>query len=242
MRFSISPRTRLTVATAVAAIGWTLLVARADDDPNAPPNLVPNPGLEHWTDWTPVSPTDPKPTVVGGRVPEGYNYEIEAYETKSTPSFPITVTYVRDEDVKHGGDYSVKITNASLTDIGGLVTPQIPVYPNTTYKVTFWYKGDSIVLNQGDGAGAVFWVNEGSATDFNQNLIITGHGPNPKSGTFDWTSYDVTFTTAKTTGKVQLIAQLRRATGNAWFDDFSMTLVQKPDASGAGSSSTPAGN
>jgi uncharacterized membrane protein YgcG len=226
------------VAAAVAAIAWTVLPARADDDPNAPPNLVPNPGLERWADWTPVSPTDPKPTIVGGRVPDGYNYEIEAYETKTTPNFPITVTYVRDDEVKHGGDYSVKITNASLTDIGGLVTPQIAVYPNTTYKVKFWYKGDSIVLNQGDGAGAIFWVNEGNAADFNKDLIITGHGPDPKSGTFDWTPYEVTFTTAKTTGKVQLVGQLRRATGSLWLDDFSMSLVQKPDASGTSGSSS----
>jgi hypothetical protein len=240
-------RSSLAAVAAVTAIAWTMLPARADDDSSAPPNLVPNPGFERWTEWTPpVNPTDPKPTVVGGRVPEGDNYEIEAYETKTTPNFPITVTYVRDEEVKHGGDYSLKITNASPTDIGGVVTAQIPVYPNTTYKVKFWYKGDSIVPREGDGAGAIFWINEGSAADFNQNLIISGHGPDQKTGTFDWVPYEVTFTTAKTTGKVQLVAQIRRATGSIWFDDFSMSLVPKPDAAAVsgnpgGSASSPSG-
>jgi len=241
MRFNTSLGVAIIIAAgALITVGLTPLVGRADDDSNAPPNLVPNPGFERWTEWDPVSPTDPKPTVVGGRVPEGYSYEIEAYETKSTPNFPITVTYVRDEDVKHGGDYSLKITNATPTDIGGLVTPQIAVYPNTTYKVKFWYKGDSIVPRPGDGAGAVFWINEGGATDFSQNLIITCHPPDQKTGTFDWVPYEATFTTAKTTGKVQIVAQLRRATGSAWFDDFSMTLVPKPDASGG--NGNPLGN
>jgi hypothetical protein len=240
-RASMRPTTSLgtiIMASALVTLVLTALVTKADDDQNAPPNLMPNPGFERWTDWTPpANPTDPKPTVVGGRVPEGDSYDVEAYETKSTPGFPITVTIVRDEDVKHGGDYSLKITNATPTDIGGIVLPQIAVYPNTTYKVTFWYRGDSIVPRPGDGAGVIFWVVESSATDSNQNLIITGHSPNPKAGTFDWQSYDLTFTTAKTTGKVSLGAQIRRATGTVWFDDFSMSLVPKPDASGGSGNS-----
>ena len=211
--------------------GLSLLGVRADDGPNAMPNLVPNPGFERWVNWDkPKDPAQPRPTVLEGRAPEGDSYEVEAYETKANPAFPITVTMGRDGDVKHGGDYSMKIVNATLTDIGGVVTPQIAVYPSTTYKVTFWYRGQDIVPNAGDGAGVVFWVNEGGAADFNTNLIITAHTPSTKTGTFDWQSFDVTFTTAATTGKVMLVAQLRRATGTAWFDDLSMTLQPKPDA------------
>jgi len=220
-----------------------MILLRADDDPNAPPNLIPNPGFERWTEWDPpTNPTDPKPTVLGGRAPEGDFFSIEAYETKSTPGFPITVTYARDEDVKHGGDYSVKITNATPTDIGGLNVAPIAVYPNTTYKVKFWYRGDSIVPRPGDGAGVMFWINEGGATDFSQNLLIVAHAPDQKTGTFDWQPFEVTFTTAKTTGKVQICAQIRRATGSVWFDDFSMSLVQKPDASGTAGSSSSSGS
>jgi hypothetical protein len=221
--------TRLKSAFVPLILGLLSLFAYADDDPNAPPNLVPNPGFERWANWTrPSDPPQPKPTVIGGRVPVSDSYSVEAYELRTNPAFPITVTIDRDGDVKHGGDYSLKITNATATDIGGVATAPIVVTPNTTYKVTFWYRGQDIVPNPGDGAGVMFWINEGSVSDFNANLIITAHPPVPKTGAFEWRPFEVTFTTAATTGQVMLAAQLRRATGTAWFDDFSMTLVPTP--------------
>ena len=230
---------QLSAAALLAVIAFTFLLARADDQ-GAPPNLLPNPGFETWTEWTPpTNPNDPKPTVVEGRVPAGCQYEIEAYETKQDPKFPITVTFARDGDIKHGGDYSVKITNASFTDIGGIMSPQIAVYPNTTYRLKFWYRGDNIVPNPkpGDGLGVVFWFNEGGAPDYYSNLIINAHAPDRKTGTFEWEPFETTFTTAKTTAKLVVVAQLRRATGTVWFDDFSLTLVPPTDTS---SGNTPA--
>jgi hypothetical protein len=214
------------LAVLALVVGLSLLAVRADDDSNAAPNLIPNPGFERWVNWDkPPDPAQPRPIVLEGRAPEGDSYEVEAYEMKLNPSFLTTVTMGRDGDIKHGGDYSMKIINATATDIGGVVSPQIAVNPNTTYKATFWYRGQDIVPNAGDGAGVMFWINEGAASDFNNKLKIIAHPPNQTSGTFDWQSFDVTFTTAATTGKVTIIAQLRRATGTAWFDDFSLTLA-----------------
>jgi hypothetical protein len=208
----------------VSSLGWS--VSSADDD--QPTNLLTHGGFEKWMDWTPpTDPAAPVATVKGGRRPTDWDYEVEAYERKNDPKFPVTVTIFREEDIKHGGDYAVKIQNAAMTDIGGLTSsPPINVQPNTTYKVTVWYKGDNIVPNAGDGAGVVFWTGEAPTPSLWDHGTINCYPPKVKTGTFDWTSYEFTFTTKADTNDLAITAQLRRAQGTVWFDDFSMVVVK----------------
>ena len=218
-------------AMIVGAMCLGLSLGRADDD--QPVNLLTHGGFEKWMDWTPpTDPAAPVAKVTGGRRPMDWDYEVEAYERKNDAKFPVTVTIFREEDIKHGGDYSVKIQNAAKTDIGGLTTsPVLNVTPNTTYKVKFWYKGEDIVLNAGDGAGVIFWTNEAPTSALWEHGTIVGRSPDVKAGTFDWTSYEFTFTTKADTNDLALTAQLRRAQGTVWFDDFEMTQVKPAAAS-----------
>jgi hypothetical protein len=220
----------------VAAMSIGLSLGKADDD--QPVNLLPHGGFEKWMDWTPpTDPAAPRAKVTGGRRPLDWDYEVEAYERRADPNFPVTVTIFREEEIKHGGDYSVKIQNAAKTDIGGLTSAApFTVTPNTTYKVKFWYKGQDIVPNAGDGAGVIFWTNEAPTPALWENGTIVGRSPEVKAGTFDWTPYEFTFTTKANTNDLALTAQIRRAQGTVWFDDFEMVQVKPASVSPSASS------
>jgi len=197
-----------------------------------PSNVLENGGFEEWdANYQPpkLPPQFAKmvPRTVGNLEPTGWTIRAHApYENEKgdNPDFPITVTITRDDKVKHGGAFSAKITNEAFTDIGSIACGPFQVSPNQTYTFKGWFKMEDVNPNpkRGDGVGVSFWFAESPVSTGTKEVTRTARQPESNKGTGDWQEFDYTFTTKDNTLVLTINAQLRRASGTVWFDDFEL--------------------
>jgi hypothetical protein len=69
--------------------------------------------------------------------------------------------------------------------------------------------------------GIAIHVGEGPE-DFWSGFSSSAHRPDQLEGTMDWTEYEFAFTTLDSTHTIRISAQIRRASGAAWFDDLEL--------------------
>jgi hypothetical protein len=198
-------------------------VARADG--TAPPavNLLPNPGFETWV---PATRQKNWPAIPDG-IPQDWSPSVSAYEQSRDPAFPLQGTIARDTAIKHGGEASLRIENGLTTDITDVICQMFTVTPNTIYRFRVWVRGENIVMNPNDGAGALCWYHTRPTSDMWKNVTWGAQSPEPRSGTFDWTLFTWRLETNADAKFMDVVVQLRRASGKVWFDDADVEAVGK---------------
>ena len=202
-----------------------------------PSNVLENGGFEEWdANYQPpkLPPQYAKmvPRTVDNLEPTGWTIQAHApYENQKgdNPDFPVTVTISRDDKTRHGGAFSVKITNGADTDIGSISCGPFQVLPNQTYTFKAWFKMDDVNPNPkpGDGVGVSFWFAESPVSTGATEVTRTARQPESNKGTVDWQEFDYTFTTKDSTHFLALNAQLRRASGTVWLDDLILVPGDK---------------
>lgn len=118
-------------------------------------------------------------------------------------------------DVSHSGKSSVKITSEKGGDISWQC--RVPVEMMSRYKLSGWIKTENLEPQNG-AKGALFNVH-------NVQPVQT----RGVSGTSDWTYAEVEFDTGHEDHAIIncLLGGWGLATGTAWFDDVSLTLVKR---------------
>jgi hypothetical protein len=186
-------------------------------------NILTNSGVE---DWEAGSLGESGKTT---DVPSLWRVGLAATEKAADPSFEETGAIFKDTAIKHGGGASVRIESEATTDIV-YFDQLIPVEPNTTYKVSFWVRGEDIILNPGDGAGAISVASWGPLEDFWGNQVDTWKRLEVRDGTFDWQLVEYTVETGDAAEQLKVSMQLRRATGKVWYDDLEVIRVGEAGA------------
>ncbi|QNK56517.1 S-layer homology domain-containing protein [Paenibacillus sp. PAMC21692] len=110
-----------------------------------------------------------------------------------------------DADIKHSGNYSLKIVNQSpkQPNVYKSVSQSVAVEPNTTYAIKLWVKGDGVQQA---------WFPGGPNWNFRKALPI---------GTYDWQEVSYTYTTGASETVFTLIILSENAQ-TIWIDDLSM--------------------
>ncbi len=188
-------------------------------------NMVSNPGLETWQTDTGKHNPARFPTLQDNLVPTDWNVSMHAYEK----GLKVTGAISKDTAEKRRGEASVRIDNASTTDITELVRWNLTVKPNTTYRVTAWFKGQDIELNKPGDAGAAVWAAAGPSKGFWGDKKGTQTFMK-KGGSFDWTSLTCQLTTRENDQQMIVNLQLRRAKGSLWIDDVEVVEVPSADS------------
>ena len=210
----------IVLATTIAAPVW------AQD---APANIVVNGDFEKWHAASDADKTASNaPKFVDDQIADGFWFNAEAYERAQDPKFPFSTTIARDTTVKHGGEAAVRIENGAITDIGSVVLQPIDVEPNTKYTIKVWVKGENLVLEKGS-PGPTIWNSFGPTENFWANMK-TENMQLQKSGSFDWMPIEIPVTSAANSGKLMILLQLRRASGQLWFDDLEVIPGEKVEA------------
>ncbi|HEY3396481.1 MAG TPA: hypothetical protein VGM19_02380 [Armatimonadota bacterium] len=192
--------------------------------PAAAPSLVTNAGFETWE---PNKPSGVQPALPDG-VPAGWTAGLSSYEQGKTPGFVMQGEIARDLAIKHSGEASARIHNGLDTDITDLDLPGIAVSPNTSYRLSVWIRGDSIVLNPNDGAGVIVWSVYGPRQPSpGREQQYTVQTAPQRDGTFDWRRFTIRVDTPPDGEVMRLAFQLRRASGTVWYDDAELTAVGK---------------
>lgn len=160
-------------------------------------------------------------------IPQDWLPGLSAYEQNRAPAFPVQGAIARDTAVKHGGEASLRIENGLTTDITDVICQQFAVEPNTIYRFRIWVRGENIVANPNDGCGALAWCHTRPAEDLWKNVTTTNKSPDPRTGTFDWTRFTWRLESPLDAGFMDLVLQLRRASGKLWYDDAELAAVGK---------------
>ncbi len=185
------------------------------------PNLLANPGFEVWV---PAERRGNWPLIPDG-IPEDWLPGQSAYEQGRDHNFPVQGTVARDTVVKHSGGASLLIENGLTTDITDVICQQFAAEPNTIYRFRVWVRGENIVANPNDGCGALAWCHTRPAEDMWKNVTTTNKPPDPRAGTFDWTRFSWRIETPPDARFMDIVLQLRRASGKVWYDDAELEAV-----------------
>jgi len=211
---------------AAAVVTATLRMADAAD--SADQNLLANGGMEQWqTDKLPT-PGPNVPAIPNG-VPVGWSVLQEAYERGDEPGFPIRGTVSRDAATTAGGEASLHITNALTTDITEVSQGPLAAQPNAVYRVRCRVRGEKIAPNSQDGCGAIVWANTGTGApgDTRSGYQPLARTPAACTGSFDWQVFEFFAETGPEATWMRVALQLRRASGEAWFDEVEVACVAK---------------
>ena len=130
----------------------------------------------------------------------------------------------RDATVKHGGEYSIKITNRTHDAIPVVSIFDIPVTGNTKYRFSCWIKGAGVDRTNAHGIYGGFTA--GSHATFwsdNQGQIKTEDW----AGDWDWRKFETEVVTHPTDQQAMVQIQLRNATGTIWVDDLELVKVEE---------------
>ncbi len=132
----------------------------------------------------------------------------------ATASWNGQATFTADEPGRNGGR-SVAITSDAGADVAWGCT--VPVSPGSRYRLSGWIRTEDVTTKRG-GRGALFNLHD-------LQPIQTA----PVLGTTDWTRVEVEFETEDVDAVTvnALFGGWGQATGKAWFDDVSLTLVRR---------------
>ena len=201
------------------------LAARAQD-------LLPNGGLEDWADATAVQESTRRENGVpdlkldtAAQWPRWWAFGWQAQERGAQ----CTGEIARDETVRHGGKYSVRMTNRSASDITLLYyrpevwighPDRLPIKPNMRYLLRWWVKGQDVETGAGTALMLGFFLSQPpGGPEYRTNFGETGNLPR---GTFDWQPRQVTFVTGPEAKWLGFSLQLRGCKGTAWYDDAEL--------------------
>jgi acetyl esterase/lipase len=182
-----------------------------------------NAGMESW-EARKEKPSDRTPALQDNQVPAGWSVSMHA----SKKGLEMTGSVNKDTAVKHSGEASTRIGNASTTDVTELTRWDTSVKPNTSYQVTVWCKGKDIELNKPNASGASLWAQAGPEKGFWTNRQ-GGAGFMKKGGSFDWTPLSCLFTTRPGDEQLIVSVQLRHAKGSLWVDDLELKEMSPED-------------
>lgn len=208
----------------LAVVAWILGLAVMASAQTTASNVIKNGDFERWEAFVPAASHKIHPNVPGGLSPVDWRFYADALKSPENSASSAKVSIFRDDQVVHGGKYSVRIENGNGTDIGLVNTPMFEGKPDQTYKLRVWYKGQDIKVGAAQGAGICFYVNQGP-TKFWSEPTIKPVVPKTRVGTFDWRKIEIVFKTKPNTTTLFLGLQLRGATGQAWFDDVELIEV-----------------
>lgn len=182
-------------------------------------NVFPNGAMEMWG----ANYEAPKSGAPGVTVPNGYMLDDAEFGTEAGPGEASGATIAQDGLIKHGGEYSVRIENAEPFDITNVAFKQVPVEPNTRYKVKVWVRGEDI--DKGKEVGPCVWVHFGPADNFwaSPNAKRIMHRVPTDDPTFDWMPVEFEVDTLPDTAFMRASVQMRKAVGKVWFDDLEVT-------------------
>jgi hypothetical protein len=126
----------------------------------------------------------------------------------------------RDREIKHVGNYSVRMQNSSMTKgLCRLYNTQSIKVPNyRAYEISFWIKTEAF-SKPGKVGITVLGVNgiEGRLYSKPGSLGI--------EPTQDWTEYKVTFNTLEQSGIRIYLGIWENASGKIWFDDVELKEI-----------------
>ena len=206
----------------VLSCGLSAGLVRADGA--AAVNLLPNPGFETWVAATQQANW---PAVPDGML-QDYNPTVSAYEQDHDKNFAVQGTIAKDTTIKHGGEAALRLENGLPTDITDVNSKLFAVEPSTIYKLTVWMRGEKIVANPQDGAGAFLWYHTVPTNDRWKDISWgADETVTPRTGTFDWTQVSWRIETNDKAHFMDIVLQLRRASGKVWYDDAELVAVGK---------------
>ena len=142
-----------------------------------------------------------------------------------------TGAVARDAEVKHSGDYAVRIHNGDMRDISLVAystegfTKQLDdqhnIQPNRRYLLRWWVKGEPV---DAKGTGPLLMMYVMSHHDVGWYRANTyEQGVEPPKGSFDWQERRFVFITDEHAKWFNVTLQLRWTTGTIWYDDVSLT-------------------
>lgn len=211
---------QLANSTLVATLTITLAGSVIAAEKQA--NMVSNPSFEQWGEFKGVIKENKTPKLQNKQVPKDWTVSMNA----TTQGVKVTSAVSKDVKVKHQGESSVRIDNATSTDIGQIVRWNLMVKPDTTYQISVWVKGKDITLNSKGAPGAAIWVSAGPVKGFWRNKKGT-HAFMKRGGSFDWTQLTCELKTRKTDEQMMVTIQLRQAKGTLWIDDVKIIEKNK---------------
>ncbi|HID06349.1 MAG TPA: hypothetical protein EYP10_04290 [Armatimonadetes bacterium] len=129
----------------------------------------------------------------------------------------------RDEKVKHGGRFSMRvhIAGAESKISGSLRSPRIRVTGGRTYEVSFWMRMERCGGVYSPTGYIEQWDDAGNRTTTFVQIVF----PNPYRGTKDWFKLTRRFTTASRTTNITVYFNIYRGYGTAWVDDLEVAEV-----------------
>ena len=163
-----------------------------------PVNIVPNPGLELPIDAE--FDSDGKPVKWGTHIGKG---EAE---------FAIV------ENQAHTGARSVYVKTIAPNPSGYWISPRIPVEPGRVYRFEVWYKTLDV---EPSGRGVTFSLNFRGADDAWAGSVAETGTPY----THDWERMEFKGGAPMNAAYVNIVAGLADSAGEAWFDDFSLSIT-----------------
>lgn len=124
---------------------------------------------------------------------------------------------VLESDRNDSESQMVKIDKQNKTGSGFFKQMKLPINPNTSYTIGFWYKHDEIGTNALNLSITEFNTNKKELV----NLRLDDLSKNSKS---DWTYYTHTWTTNSNTGLFDIVFRLDNDSGTYFLED--VTLVE----------------
>lgn len=195
-------------------------------------NVLPNAGFEDWAQTSSISENAFR---LDHR--EAPAYWLANMPLNATPSSDeMRPLLIRDEAIKHGGEFSARVEIPDPTVLGSLaIRPEaskvwapapVQIEPGKNYIVRGWLRGEGVSSNE-KGEIIVMDVIVGGADDFfggaNNNRNIT-HKVEWQDGA-DWFPFEFEFQSKDS--EVSLFFSISfRGSGKFWIDDLE--IVQAP--------------
>jgi hypothetical protein len=215
---------RIARLAALLLIPLAALAFAADEAPDEekPVNLATNPGFEQWHKTRRKHPLR-TPDLEDDQVPVDWEASMVVGKDEKRPKGAV----YKDTEVKHEGDASVRIENGDKKTSTSIVRWDLPAKPETTYRITVWFKGKGIAY--GKGGQAMVWFSAGPKKGYWGDRKGT-YKALKKAGDYDWTPVTCQFTTRDVDELFYVNINFRWGTGTLWVDDVELIEVEKKAA------------
>ena len=187
------------IGRGAAGIALACVVGACASAADAAPVAIVNPGFEST-----------KPGVRGD--PEGW--------TAIQHAGPLSYTFKRDADVRHGDAASQRVDNVGPEPFGAVFQQlSAATLRGRTVRLTAWLRTRG-VSGSGTGGGAVLTLQamQGGALLAHEHMAAT-----PVKGTTDWTRCEIALAIPRAADQVEIGAMLH-GPGTMWLDDVELAV------------------
>jgi len=187
------------IGRGAAGIALACVVGACASAADAAPVAIVNPGFEST-----------KPGVRGD--PEGW--------TAIQHAGPLSYTFKRDADVRHGDAASLRVDNVGPEPFGAVFQQlSAATLRGRTVRLTAWLRTRG-VSGSGTGGGAVLTLQamQGGALLAHEHMAAT-----PVKGTTDWTRCEIALAIPRAADQVEIGAMLH-GPGTMWLDDVELAV------------------